>query len=560
LTAREQVWTITAMSIRTLTMLNLLTFLHRWVGVALALFMLVWFSTGLSIAFIGSPTVTRGQQLERAASLSPQDGWLSLGEALRVSAAARSKPSAKSEASASPMGGRAGEHPGGTYGEATIVDARLARIDNDPVWLIEDDRGQRSAISALNGAPIEFSIERTESIARHWKASAASTDPSALAYVDTSDAPVGVRNAEALKPFHRFSLEDGAGTQIVVSARTGEVVQVATRAERAFAYVGNWLHLFHWLDALGAGEYRRDVLTWVSFFAASGAVTGLILGWIRWRPGFFGRATYARGRTQPFREFWFKYHFWAGLIGGSFALLWAASGFLSTNPAKIFSQPTASREELARYHGAGLPAIISSWRPSASLDINPDVVEASWSRLGDDAVLLAITRDGARRSLNVEQAKAGFDQNALLAAARRFSGNAEIAAHELLIDYDNYYYPNRRQTAADKPLPVLRVDFQDAGRTSVYIDPVDARLLAKFDSSRRAYRWLYLAVHHWDFGWFRQRWLWNPWMASWIAFGIALSASAVVLGWRRLRRTFAVQPGNSTAAKTAPSLSTARQP
>ncbi len=537
-------------------MLSIFTFIHRWVGVVLALFMFVWFSTGLIIAFVGAPAVTRDQQLAHAASLSPEDDWLSLGDALRVSAAARAGSAPKSErgGAGGAMAGHAGEHAGKARGDSAIVDARLARVDGVPVWLIEDDRGQRSALSALDGAPVEFSVERAERIARNWLGSAASTGASTLAFVDTTDAPAGVRNAEALKPFHRFAAEDGAGTQIVVSARTGEVVQVATRAERASSYVGNWLHLFRWLDALGAGEYRRDALSWAGFFAASGALTGLVLGWVRWRPGFFGRPTYARGRTQPYREFWLKYHFWAGLIGGSLALLWATSGFLSTNPGQIFSQPTASREELARYRGAGLPAVISDWKPGASLIVGSEVVEAGWSRLGDDAVLLAVARDGARRPLNVEQAKAAFDQDALLAAAQRLAGDTKIAGRETLNEYDSYYYPNRRQTASDKPLPVLRVDLADAGRTSLYIDPEDGRLLAKFDTSRRAYRWLYSAVHHWDFGWFRARSFWNAWMASSIALGIALSASAVVLAWRRLRRTFAAEPAKSAAPKPAASL------
>jgi hypothetical protein len=42
-------------------------------------------------------------------------------------------------------------------------------------------------------------------------------------------------------------------------------------------------------------------------------------------------------------------------------------------------------------------------------------------------------------------------------------------------------------------------------------------------------------------------------MAMWIAFGIALSASALVLAWRRLRRTFAetfTKYGRSKAART----------
>jgi hypothetical protein len=140
--------------------------------------------------------------------------------------------------------------------------------------------------------------------------------------------------------------------------------------------------------------------------------------------------------------------------------------------------------------------------------------------------------------LTAAGASSGFGEDAALAAVRRLAGQTQIATHELLRDYDDYYYPNRRQTAAEKPLPVLRVDLADAGHTSVYVDPVDGRLLAKFDTSRRAYRWLYTAVHHWDFGVFQQRWLWNFWMAVWIAFGLTLSASAVVLGWRRLRRTF----------------------
>jgi uncharacterized iron-regulated membrane protein len=521
-------------------MLSALTFVHRWVGVVLALFMLVWFSTGSIIAFVGAPSVSREQQLAHAASLAPEDGWVSLGDALRASAPARSAAS-----KAERVGG--GEHSGKAHGEAVIADARLARVDGAPVWLVEDDRGRRFALSALDGAPIHFSVDQAQSIARSWLGEAT------LSYLDTVDAPIGVRDAETLKPFHRFAVEDGAGTQIVVSARTGEVAQVATRAERGFSYIGNWLHLFRWLDGLGAGEYRRDTLSWAGFFAASGALTGLVLGWIRWRPGFFGRPTYLGGRKQPYREFWFKYHFWAGLIGGSFALLWATSGYLSTNPMQIFSQANASREELARYRGTALPAVVSAWKPRATLATGSDVVEASWGHLGDGAVLLGVTRDGERRALNVEGAKAGFEPDDLLAAAQRFAGENKISGREELKAYDSYYYPNRRQSAVDKPLPVLRVDLADAGHTSLYIDPKDGRLLARFDASRRVYRWLYTAVHHWDFGWFENRWLWNGWMAMWIAFGIALSASALVLAWRRLRRTFAetfTKYGRFKAART----------
>ncbi len=56
--------------------MNLLTFLHRWIGVVLALFMLFWFASGSIIAFVGSSSIGRADQLAHGASLTPEDGWL----------------------------------------------------------------------------------------------------------------------------------------------------------------------------------------------------------------------------------------------------------------------------------------------------------------------------------------------------------------------------------------------------------------------------------------------------------------------------------------------------
>jgi uncharacterized iron-regulated membrane protein len=501
--------------------MNSLIFLHRWIGVVLALFMLVWFSTGLVIAFLAPPPIVRAQQLAHAERLAPEERWLSLGDALAARA----------------LGGRREEEDG------VIAEGRLVRIAGAPVWLIENQFGRRSAISAQDGAPIVFSPEQARRVADLW------AEGVNLVYSGSEEAPVGVRNAEALRPFHRFATPDGR--EIVVSARTGEVVQSATRGERALIYAGNWLHLFRWLDLVGAGDYRRAALSWAGFFAAAAALTGVILGFVKWKPGVFGRPTYSRGRTQPYREFFFAYHFWAGLIGGVFVLLWAASGFLSTNPGQIFSPPTPSPDELARYRSAARPEAMASATSAGLAALGPETVALFWSRIEDDAVLLAVSRDGERRPVETGRTKAAFGEDALLAAAARLAGATRIAGRELLIDYDSYYYPNHHQSRIDKPLPVLRVDLADAGGASLYIDPVDGRLLAKIDASRRIYRWLYSAAHHWDFGPFRNQILWNGWMALWVFFGLALSTTAVVLAWRRLRRSIPQRERRALAAQKA---------
>ncbi|WP_437341792.1 hypothetical protein [Cupriavidus basilensis] len=53
----------------------------------------------------------------------------------------------------------------------------------------------------------------------------------------------------------------------------------------------------------------------------------------------------------------------------------------------------------------------------------------------------------------------------------------------------------------------------------------------------RAYRWLFHAAHSWDFGWLvRHRPAWDAtvWLLS--LAGLVVSASGVVIGWRRLFR------------------------
>jgi hypothetical protein len=83
----------------------------------------------------------------------------------------------------------------------------------------------------------------------------------------------------------------------------------------------------------------------------------------------------------------------------------------------------------------------------------------------------------------------------------------------------------------------LKIDLADAGATRLYVDPADGRILLKLDASRRAYRWLYTGLHHWDFGALSYRPAWFAWMLTIVPVGLALAVSAFVLGWRRLQIT-----------------------
>ena len=78
----------------------------------------------------------------------------------------------------------------------------------------------------------------------------------------------------------------------------------------------------------------------------------------------------------------------------------------------------------------------------------------------------------------------------------------------------------------------------DDENTQWYIDPQDGKLLSKVDRRARIFRWAYSALHHWDFGWLKYRPLWDVWMLVWVSFGLVLTVSSLVIGWRRLKQTF----------------------
>ncbi|MDR1887951.1 MAG: PepSY domain-containing protein [Zoogloeaceae bacterium] len=505
-------------------MLNRLLFLaHRWLGVALALFMLLWFVSGLVIMYSSSINQNRNQQLTHAEPLRLEQGWLSFGEAWERSAEERA-------AEPSDTSGKAD-------GEIGIIEARLLRQGGHPLWLAEDTRERRYAISALDGHLWRATPEDALTIATDWLVREGRAEEARnLQYVNTQEKTAILRGQDRLAPFHRVSLQNALGGELMVSATSGEVVQVSNALERGTYWAGNWLHLFRFLDLAGWGGARNDVLLWSIALSLAACVTGLIVGWLRWRPGWGGKPTYKEGRVHPYRAFWFRWHFWAGLIGGIVATLWAFSGLLNPLQASLFSPAAPSRDALGQYYGAGIPEKIRNWQPALTIPEADEIVQLVWRRLGDDAVLLAHKANGER----IRTSPDDFSGTKLTAAVERLTNtDAQVEKQaELITDYDSYYYLRHRRGAYDRPLPALRVKLEDSAATHVYLDPLDGRMLLRTDASRRQYRWLFSALHHWDIPGLYRRPFWDVWMLVWLSFGLVLGVSSVVLGVKRLKVTF----------------------
>jgi hypothetical protein len=72
------------------------------------------------------------------------------------------------------------------------------------------------------------------------------------------------------------------------------------------------------------------------------------------------------------------------------------------------------------------------------------------------------------------------------------------------------------------------------------IDGADGSVVQRLDASRRAYRWVYSALHTLDFPILvaHPRWR-DVLIVGLCALGLVFSITGIVIGWRRLRRSFA---------------------
>ncbi len=278
---------------------SLLYQVHRWVGIVFSVSMLFWLLTGIAIIYSTPTTQNRSQQLAHAESLHIEANWLSLGQAWDASEEQRNALVAKLKSTGTNKNHGSKANQQANHNQVVgINNARLLRSGNEPLWLIEDTLGQRFAVSALNGSLQETSVEQALIIAQNWFKSSETPELIKTSHLETVENPIILRNQDALRPFHRIAVGD-EGIELLISSRTGEVLHASTRTERAFYWAGNWLHTFKPLESIGLGHIRHDIQTWFGLFATLTTLTGLIIGWLRWRPGFAGKPTYSQGRTQP---------------------------------------------------------------------------------------------------------------------------------------------------------------------------------------------------------------------------------------------------------------------
>jgi hypothetical protein len=476
--------------------MRVLILLHRWLGVAFCLLFAMWFASAIVMHFVPFPTFT---EAARFAGLAPID----LASVKR-----------------GPAEARAGS------GMMDAARVRLVQLSDGPVYLVPGST--RTAVlyaadlsdAAVHSRQPALAIAMDYAAHRQWDASAAEIfGPTAY---DQWTVPSGF---DRYRPLYRVALNDGRGTELYVSAITGEVVLVTTRYERVWNYAGS---IAHWIYPTALRSHPvawSRLLWWLSFFALVGASAGAAIGMLRL--GLDGKRF-----PLPYRG-WQAWHHWLGLCCTAFVLSWIFSGWLSMDNGDLFSTGKPTEAEAASITGT------PDWQALPRDEIqrlSAPVREVEWfafggriyrrERAGIDRQFLFVA-GAADKGARPDRTFLGQDEIVAAVAhlARSCRGSRAVGADD---DY---------AVASNTPgAPVFRTV---CGAGWFDIDGANGALLEKLDASRRAYRWLYGALHTLDFPILTARpALRTNLIVALCACGFVFSLTGVVIAWRRLLSCF----------------------
>jgi hypothetical protein len=472
-------------------MMNGIVLLHRWLGIAFCLLFAMWFATGIVMHFVPFPSLTEAERFAGLVAVDRAQPTMAIADAVAASGLT----------------------------EATRV--RLFQRNDGLVYVVSGPSRLR-AVRASDGQGASVSSpEVALAIARAHAGQRGLDTAHAAVVARSEDDQWSVPNGfDRYRPLFRVALGDAAGTELYVSSMTGEVVLDTTRSERGWNLAGSVLH---WIypTILRRNWALWDGVVWtLSLLALIAAVLGAVLGVIRLR---------LRERTisSPYRG-WHALHHIIGLIATTFVLTWIFSGWLSMDHGRLFSRGQLTPAE------AGVMNALPDWTAVTALDRKPissTAREVEWlgfngtsyrrERIGLDKQVL-VRPDAGEADMLGAQEVAGL-------VTRLAAGCGAPSA--VAVDDD---FPTQSVVSG---APVYR---SRCGDLWFDIDGADGSVVQRLDASRRAYRWVYSALHTLDFPILvahpRLR---DVLIVGLCALGLVFSMSGIVIGWRRLRRSFA---------------------
>ena len=471
-----------------------LVWFHRWAGVVLCLFFAVWFASGAVLHFVGFPSLSGQDQHANSETIDLAKLHITPSVAL------------------------------GPLPQAT--DLRLVSVAGRPRYLERDAGGDWIAVAGDSGDRLPLlGPAMAQSVAEAFGQSRAIGVTGLLNY----DQWIVHQHFDPFRPFFRVRLNDELGTDLYVSARTGEVVQRTRRSERAWNWVGAVIHWIYFTPLRRSWSAWNQVVWWLSLVALLSAGVGTWLGISR----MVSNRKAKRPGLSPFRG-WMRWHHIIGVFASIIVVTWTLSGWLSMDHGRLFSHGEATPAELHALRGLRLNEIAPRVTLNSLAAVSP-ATSVEFSALASHPLLTAYGPDDhAPRILFLNQSTTpvlgSIPDPVLTAAVRQLWPDAEASSPQG--DVDALY---RRAESAKESAVAFTVG--GAANLRVYVDRYSGGFVAVMDASRRGYAWIYYALHTLQLPGLIDHPQWRSAVVlSLLAVGFAFSITGVILSVVRLRR------------------------
>src|SRR5690606_37821023 len=184
--------------------------------------------------------------------------------------------------------------------KSPVKEAMLKSVGKRSIYRLQLRDGRIVAIDAGTGTRIDIGTPQVLASAKVFL-------PNAIAHeigVVDEDRWTHSRGLDAHRPLHIVLMEDPDRTRLYLSSTTGEVVLDASIAQRAWNYVGSWLHWLYYFRDRPIDPGWSWIVIVLSALGTITAISGTIVGIWRWR--FSNR--YKSGSHSPYRESWLHWH------------------------------------------------------------------------------------------------------------------------------------------------------------------------------------------------------------------------------------------------------------
>jgi PepSY-associated transmembrane protein len=495
--------------------MRLLFLWHRWLGIALCLFMALWFISGIVMLFVGYPKLTSTEHLQSLPALFADTDYIDVNQAISA-----------------------------TKQTETPVEVRLSSIANEPHYLIRYPDRAVIAIDALTGQKIEKTKQLQALASAQAFYPAAKTEYLGLIEYDSWTLSRGL---DTERPLHKIRLNDEAGRILYISSHSGRVIRDATFHERTWGWLGAWLH---WLYPFRGLSWWSGLIIYLSLTATVMAFLGQYIGIKRWR---FNK-TYRSGSHSPYSHTTMRWHHIGGMLFGFMLIAWIFSGLMSMNPWSLLTNK--SEIDAQNFKGETLnnfdtnttmAKLIQNFQQAG---IQPR--ELVWNKVAGKDWVTAYDEYGQSRvqALSSTGLVLQMIPFMMLKLAAQSMTDTQTFQLEWVKDYDFYYFARDQQSmygARERPLPILRAKFDDPAKTWIHIDPHKGSVIESLDQNRRIARWLFNLLHSWDWQPLLERKVLRESLIILFSIGgLAICVSGTLIGWRRIKRkTISIQNKNN---------------